>query len=111
MDKENIKDDIVFEMELVRQIEVTIDYILMLVAKYHKSNCNDKGFLVAINKAIKSSLELRSKKDLIENFIETINGKRVAINVYAHSREECGGKLAEMIVKTRSKSDEENSTT
>lgn len=29
--------------------------------------------LVAIDKAIKSSLQLRSKKELIENFIETIN--------------------------------------
>lgn len=74
-DKENIQDDIVFEMELVRQIEVNIDYILMLVAKYHKSNCKDKTILAAIDKAIKSSLELRSKKELIEHFIETINAK------------------------------------
>ncbi len=75
VDKENIQDDIVFEMELVRQIEVNIDYILMLVAKYHQSNCKDKTILVAIDKAIKSSLELRSKKELIERFIETINAK------------------------------------
>lgn len=75
VDRENIQDDIVFEMELVRQIEVNIDYILMLVAKYHQSNCEDKTILVAIDKAIKSSLELRSKKELIENFIKTINAK------------------------------------
>lgn len=75
VDKENIQDDIVFEMELVRQIEVNIDYILMLVAKYHQSNCKDKTILSAIDKAIKSSLELRSKKELIEHFIETINAK------------------------------------
>lgn len=73
--KRTIQDDIVFEMELVRQIEVNIDYILMLVAKYHQSNCADKTILVAIDKAIKSSLELRSKKELIENFIKTINAK------------------------------------
>ncbi|SDN56463.1 type I restriction endonuclease subunit R [Acetanaerobacterium elongatum] len=75
VDKENIQDDIVFEMELVRQIEVNIDYILMLVAQYHQSNCKDKAILIAIGKAIKSSLELRSKKELIEHFIETINAK------------------------------------
>lgn len=74
-EKENIQDDVVFEIELVRQIEVNIDYILMLVANYHQSNCKDKSILVAIDKAIKSSLELRSKKELIENFIETINAK------------------------------------
>jgi type I restriction enzyme R subunit len=72
-DKENINDDIVFEIELIRQIEVNIDYILMLVAKYHASNCTDKSILVAIDKAIGSSLELRSKKELIERFIEQVN--------------------------------------
>ena len=72
-EKEIINDDIVFEMELVKQIEVNIDYILMLVAKYHKSNCKDKQVLIAIDRAIKSSLQLRSKKELIENFINTIN--------------------------------------
>ena len=71
--KESIKDDIIFEMELVKQVEVNIDYILMLVAKYHKSNCEDKEILVTINKAIKSSLNLRNKKELIEKFIEKIN--------------------------------------
>lgn len=62
-------------MELVRQIEVNIDYILMLVAKYHASNCEDKEVLIAIDRAIKSSIELRSKKELIDGFISTINVK------------------------------------
>lgn len=72
-EKESIKDDIVFEMELVKQVEVNIDYILMLVAKYHQSNCEDKEILGTIDKAIKSSLALRSKKDLIDGFISRIN--------------------------------------
>ncbi len=72
-DKESIIHDVVFEMELVKQVEVNIDYILMLVAKYHDSNCQDKEILVSIDKAIKSSLELRSKKELIEKFIERVN--------------------------------------
>jgi type I restriction enzyme R subunit len=72
-DKENINDDIIFEMELVKQIEVNIDYILMLIAKYHESNCTDKEILAAIDKAVNSSLELRSKKKLIEGFIARVN--------------------------------------
>ena len=72
-DKENINDDIIFEMELIRQIEVNIDYILMLVAKYKDSNCKDKDILTTIDKAISSSIELRSKKDLIERFIDQVN--------------------------------------
>lgn len=72
-DKESIKDDIIFEMELVKQVEVNIDYILMLVVKYHTSNCTDKEILISINKAIGSSSQLRSKKELIENFIKLVN--------------------------------------
>ena len=72
-ESESIKDDLVFEMELVKQVEVNIDYILMLVAKYHQSNCTDKEILGSIDKAIKSSLALRSKKDLIDGFISKIN--------------------------------------
>lgn len=72
-EKENINDDIVFEMELVRQVEINIDYILMLVSKYHDSNCEDKEILVDIRKAVDSSMQLRSKKELIENFVENVN--------------------------------------
>ena len=72
-DSESIKDDLVFEMELVRQLEVNIDYILMLVAKYHKSNCKDQEIRSSIDKAIRASMSLRSKKDLIDGFINKIN--------------------------------------
>ncbi len=72
-EKEDINDDIVFEVELVRQVEINIDYILMLVKKYHDSHCEDKEILVSINRAIDSSLELRSKKALIDTFIAGIN--------------------------------------
>ena len=72
-DKENINDDITFEIELIRQVEINIDYILMLVMKYHESNCKDKSILGTIDRAIDSSIQLRSKKDLIRGFISTVN--------------------------------------
>lgn len=72
-DKENINDDLVFETELIRQVEVNIDYILLLVQKYHDTNCTNKEILVNISKAIGSSMQLRSKKELIENFIGSVN--------------------------------------
>lgn len=72
-EKEDIIDDIVFEIELIRQIEINIDYILMLVKKYHDSHCSDKEVLITIHKAIDASPELRSKKALIESFIAGIN--------------------------------------
>ncbi|MDD4532338.1 MAG: type I restriction endonuclease subunit R [Bacilli bacterium] len=72
-DSEMINDDIVFEIELLRQVEINIDYILMLVQKYHDSHCNDKELLITIQKAVDSSPELRSKKALIENFVQNVN--------------------------------------
>lgn len=69
----NINDDIVFEIELIKQIEINIDYILMLVKKYHDSHCEDKEVLISIRKAVDASPELRSKKALIENFIAGLN--------------------------------------
>ena len=72
-EKEDITDDIVFEIELIKQIEINIDYILMLVKKYHDSHCDDKEVLITIRKAVDASPELRSKKALIETFIAGIN--------------------------------------
>ena len=71
--KEDITDDIVFEIELIKQIDINIDYILLLVQKYHDSHCDDKEVLITIRKAVDASPELRSKKALIETFIAGIN--------------------------------------
>lgn len=72
-EKEDINDDVIFETELIRQIEINIDYILLLVAKFHDGHCEDKELLITIRKAVDSSPELRSKKQLIETFIAGIN--------------------------------------
>lgn len=71
-DQEDVNDDIVFEMELIKQIEINIDYILMLLHKYQESHFKDKEIVVTITKSIDSSMELRSKKDLIEQFISAL---------------------------------------
>ena len=71
-DSENINDDIVFEMELIKQVEINIDYILELIRQYHAGNSKDTEIIVKINKAVGSSMELRSKKDLIDQFITSL---------------------------------------
>lgn len=71
--KEDINDDIVFEIELLKHIEINIDYVLLLVQKYHDSHCQDREVLVTIQKAIHASPQLRSKKELIDTFIAGIN--------------------------------------
>ena len=72
-EKENINDDLVFEMELIKQIEINIDYILGLIRKYHEDHTQNRELLIDINKAINSSVELRNKKDLIDQFIATLD--------------------------------------
>ncbi len=71
-DSENVNDDIVFEMELIKSVEINIDYILMLIRKYHADHMRDKEILITIRKSIDSSMELRNKKDLIESFIDSL---------------------------------------
>lgn len=70
---EEINDDIVFELELIRQLDVNIDYILMLVAQYKANNVQDKTLLDNIYREVNSSVQLRSKKELIEAFINRVN--------------------------------------
>ena len=72
-EKEFINDDLVFEMELIKQTEINIDYILELIKKYHEDHIKNKEILIDINKAVNSSVELRNKKDLIEQFIESLD--------------------------------------
>jgi len=73
--KESIHDDIVFEIELVKQVEINIDYILMLVKKYQQDGNKDKEIIVTIEKAVNSSMNLRSKKELIRNFLARVNAQ------------------------------------
>ena len=72
-DKKDVSDDIVFELELIKQIEINIDYILILVKKFHDTHGKDKEVLGTISRAINASPELRSKKQLIESFIAGVN--------------------------------------
>ena len=75
IEKTDVSNDVVFEIELIKQVEINIDYILMLVEKYRKSHKKDKEVLVQIEKAVGASPELRSKKELIKDFIDQLNGK------------------------------------
>ncbi len=70
---ENVNDDIVFEMELIKQVEINIDYVLALIKVYHEDNVKNRELLLDINKAIDSSVELRNKKDLINQFINSLD--------------------------------------
>ncbi len=73
-DREDIRQDVIFEIELVKQVEVNVDYILMLVQQREEQGGDqDKEIRAKIDRAINSSPSLRSKRDLIEQFVDSIS--------------------------------------
>ncbi|MBN2821665.1 MAG: type I restriction endonuclease subunit R [Coriobacteriia bacterium] len=74
-ERESINDDIVFEIELIKQVEINVDYILMLVEKWRASHGDgdDKEIRASISRAVDASPSLRNKKDLIEAFVDSIS--------------------------------------
>lgn len=74
-DKEFINDDVVFEIELIKQVEINVDYILMLVAKHRDEfgDGTDREIRAEIRRAVDASPSLRNKRDLIETFVESIS--------------------------------------
>ncbi len=103
----DISDDVVFEIELLNQIEINIDYILMLVKKYHDDNCCDMEILESIRKAVDASPALRSKKALIEAFLAGINDVEDVMNEwYAFIAEQREKDLVQLIADEKLKEDE-----
>jgi len=76
-EKESINDDVVFEIELIKQVEINVDYILMLVAKWREARGNgedrETAAMTDIERSIDSSLALRNKKDLIIDFVHRVS--------------------------------------
>jgi type I restriction enzyme, R subunit len=74
-ERESITDDIVFEIELIKQVEINVDYILMLVEKYRqeKGDGDDTELRAEIFRAVDASPSLRNKRDLIEDFVDSVS--------------------------------------
>lgn len=74
-DRESINEDVVFEMELIKQVEINVDYILMLVEQYRETHGDNEGkeIRAQISRAANSSPSLRNKRDLIEDFVDTVS--------------------------------------
>jgi type I restriction enzyme R subunit len=83
-DKESIIKDLVFEIELVKQVEINVDYILILVKELQGAGGEDKEILAKISRTVASSYSLRSKKDLIEKFVASVNNQT---DVVSHWKE------------------------
>ena len=105
--RENVVDDIEFEIELIKQVDINIDYILMLVRKYQESFMKDKDVVVNIQKAIDSSVDLRNKKDLIEKFVESLTpSSNVDDEWIRYVKEQKESELNQIIIQERLKEEE-----
>ena len=99
-EKENINDDVIFEMELIKQVEINIDYVLGLIKRYHEDHVKNKELLIDINKAIDSSVELRNKKDLINQFITSLDVHSIVDEDWRKFVEEKKNEELNTIIKT-----------
>ena len=72
---ERINDDLTFEIELIKQVEVNVDYILLLVQKYRDEHAEKSRQEVRedIRRTVKSSPTLQNKLDLIERFVDSVS--------------------------------------
>lgn len=69
-EKASIVNDIDFELELIHKDEINVGYILKLLAQLHQSNAKDKAAQrEAITRTLNNEVQLRSKKLLIDKFI------------------------------------------
>ena len=72
-------DQLVFEIELVKQVEINVDYIVMLVDDFRakRGEGDDAGAeetRAIIGRSLDSSPTLRGKKDLFEDFLDSEDG-------------------------------------
>lgn len=105
--KDDVSADIVFEMELVKQIVVNIDYILNLIKQYHDKHILDKEIPADITRAISSNPELKPKKELIERFITSLNAESDVMMDWSKFKEEQKEKeLTQLIVEEKLKEEQ-----
>ena len=84
-EKVSVLQDIDFELELIHKDEINVAYILRLLAKYSKANTSEEKAKqrANISNILNSNPQLRSKRELIEQFIDTtldgINPKDISI--------------------------------
>ena len=76
-ERESIVEDVVFEIELIKQVEINVDYILMLVEQWraeHEGELFPSPELDSqIRRAVDASPSLRSKRDLILAFVNSVS--------------------------------------
>ena len=106
-DPENVNEDIVFEIELIKHDEISIDRILHLVQVYANEHNNDMEVIAKIRNIVNASPDLRNKRDLIEQFLRGITaGSDVGESWAEYIKQQKEEELRMIIEEERLKPDE-----
>ena len=94
----NVNDDIVFEIELVKSVEINIDYILFLVGQKTGDPAHDAELVVKIKKSIGATPDLRDKEDLIMQFVNSASaGSKINDDWAMYVRQKLSAELQDLI--------------
>ena len=94
----NINDDLEFEVELIKQDDVNIDYILRLIDASRTEEDDAQYFVeIKLRKAIGASDKLRNKRDLIEDFVMRYSGENIQEEWMRYIRQKATEQLDDMI--------------
>jgi len=66
-------DDVVFEVDLLKSLEINLDYILELIFEQNKKNKSKGELIEEVRRLIRASLGNRAKESLIVDFINQTN--------------------------------------
>ncbi|MBR1428710.1 MAG: type I restriction endonuclease subunit R [Rickettsiales bacterium] len=69
--------DITFEVELLKQFDIDLEYILKLIGQYNKQADDTETIIAKLKNLLKSSIEFRNKEDLLYDFIKLIKDKEI----------------------------------
>ena len=66
-------DDVVFEVDLLKQQEINLDYILELIFEHNKKHKDKEALIDDVRRIIRASIGHRAKEGLIVDFINETN--------------------------------------
>lgn len=106
-------NDIVFEVELLKSQEITLDYILELVLEHKERRNKDKSSVIEeIERVIRASVDNRAKESLVVNFIkqtdlDNIKNKETILELFYKYAQEVQKKEAMELIKSENLKEKE----
>jgi len=98
-------DDVVFEIDLLKSLEINLDYILELIFEYNKKTKDKEALITEIRRVIRASVGNRAKESLVVDFINETNldilqdKANVIDSFFAYAQSKQKGEALELIAE------------